>query len=46
LNYDAISEEATSNESVEAARKVEMERCKKHGVHEKAPIEECWEETG
>ena len=33
-------------ELVEAARKVEMETFKKHGVYEKVPIEECWKETG
>ncbi len=31
-----------SKELVEAARKVELETFKKHGVYEKAPIEECW----
>ena len=33
-------------ELVEAARKVEMETFKKHGLYEKVPIEECWKETG
>ncbi len=33
-------------EFMEAARKVEMETFMKHGMCEKAPIEECWEETG
>ena len=33
-------------ELVEAARKVEMETLRSHGVYEKVPIEECWKETG
>ncbi len=33
-------------ELVEAARKVEMETLKKHGVCEKVPIEERWKNTG
>ncbi len=33
-------------ELVDAAREDEMEIFKKYGWREKAPIEECWEETG
>ena len=40
LYYDAISGELMIRELVEAARKVEMETFKKHGVYEKVPIEE------
>ena len=46
LYYDASSGELMIKELVEAARKVEMETYKKHGVYEKVPIEECWTETG
>ena len=46
LYYDAISGEHMIKELVEAARKVEMETFRKHGVYEKVPIEECWRETG
>ncbi len=46
LYHDAISGELMIKELVEAARKVEMETFKKHGVYEKVPIEECWKETG
>ncbi len=41
-----IPGEVTIKESAEAARTVEMKTFKKHGVYERAPIEECWEETG
>ena len=46
LSYDAISGEAINKELVDAARKVEMETLKKHGVYEKVPIEECWKSVG
>jgi hypothetical protein len=46
LYCDAISGEAMIKELVEAARKVEMEKFKKHGVYEKVPIEERWKSTG
>ncbi len=46
LYYNAMSGECMIKELVEAARKVEMETFRKHGVREKATIEECWEETG
>ena len=46
LCYDAIFGELMIKEFVEAARKVEMETFKKHGVYEKVPIEERWKETG
>ena len=44
--YDAISGEPMIKELVEAARKIEMETFRKHGVYEKVPIEECWKEVG
>ncbi len=31
---------------VKKARRVEIETFKKHGVCEKAKLEECWKETG
>ena len=40
LYYDAISGEVMIKELVEAARKVEMETFKKHGVCQRVPIEE------
>ncbi len=43
---DAVAGEAMIKEAVEAAGKVEMETFKKHGMYEKAPIEERWGETG
>ncbi len=43
---DAASIEVMIKELAEAARKVEIESFKKHGVYEKAPIKECWEKTG
>jgi hypothetical protein len=46
LYYDAVCGEAMTKELVESARKVKMEKFKKRGVHEKAPTEECWKETG
>ncbi len=46
LYFDAISGELMIKELVEAARNVEMETSKKHGVYEKVPIEECWKEAG
>ncbi len=46
LYYDAIPGDLMIKELVVAARKVEMETFKKHGVYEKVPIEECWKETG
>ena len=42
LYYDEISGELMIKGLVEAARKVEMETFRKHGVYEKVPIEECW----
>ncbi len=47
MHYDAISGEVMIKELVaEAARKIEMETVKKHGVCERVPMEECWESTG
>ncbi len=46
MYYDALRGEVMIKELVEAVRKVEMETFKKHGVCEKVPIEECWEDTG
>ncbi len=46
LYYDAISGEVMIKELVDAARQVEMETFKKHGVYEKVPIEECWKNAG
>ncbi len=45
LYYDAISGELMIKELVGAAREVEMEMFKKHGVYEKVSME-CWAETG
>ncbi len=42
LYYDAFSGEVMIMELAQAARKVEMETLKKHGVYEKAPMVECW----
>ena len=44
--YDAISGEQLDREMSNKAREVEMETYKKHGVYEKAPVEECWRVTG
>ncbi len=44
--HDAISGEAMIKELVDAARKVEMETFRKHGVYEKMPLEECWKNAG
>ncbi len=46
LYCDAISNEEMVEELVDAARKVEMETFKRHGVYEKMPIEECWKSIG
>ncbi len=46
LCYDAISGEVMIKELVEAARKVERETLKQHGVCEKVPIEDCWGTSG
>ncbi len=43
MYYDAIFGEVTIKGLVEAARKVEMETFKKHGMCDEG---ECWEETG
>ncbi len=40
--YDTISGEVLDVELVKKAREAEMETFKKHGVYEKAPLEECW----
>ncbi len=45
LYCDTISGEVMIKELVDAARKVEMETFKKHGVYEKVPIEESWKNT-
>ncbi len=41
LYYDAVSGEPMVKDLVNAARKVEMETFKKHGVYEKRPMKEC-----
>ena len=46
LYYDAISGELMIEELVEEGREVEMKTFKKHGVHERVPIEECWKVAG
>ncbi len=44
--YYAVAGEATIEELVEEASKVQMKALKKHGVSEKGPREEHGEETG
>ncbi len=42
MYYDAISGEPMVNDLVDAAREVEVETFKKHGVYEKRPIGVKW----
>ncbi len=46
MYFGAMSGEVMIEELVDAARKVEMKTLKKHGVHEKVPLEECWKNIG
>ncbi len=44
--WDDLSGKKLDAALVEIARKDELDECRKHGVYEKVPIEECWELAG
>ncbi len=44
--WDDINGKKLDPELVGLARKEEIEEYRKHGVYEKVPIEECWEQAG
>ncbi len=46
MHCDAISGELMDKVLVEAARKIEMETCKKRRAYEKVPTEERWRYAG
>ncbi len=46
MYYDAISGEALGGDLTKQERIVEMETLRKHGVYEKAPTKEHWENAG
>ena len=44
--WDDISGKEMDPEKVRKAREEEMDEYRKHGVYEKVPVAECWQETG